>query len=103
MIVADVVCAIPRRAWRASMTARISRGACWTASSMTFSSFTMTGCDVIHFFQVIRQRRLERRLLEMDVRLDPLHILLGPGFQSFRPAAVSQQKLPQPVTCFQLV
>ena len=36
-----VVCATPRRACRASMTARISGGAWRTASSIAFSSFTM--------------------------------------------------------------
>ena len=38
---AAVVCATPRSACSASMTARISGGACWTASSMAFSSFTI--------------------------------------------------------------
>ena len=40
-MVAAVVCATPRKACRASITARISGGACRTASSMAFSSFTI--------------------------------------------------------------
>ena len=58
---------------------------------------------VIHFLQVIGQRGLQRRLLETHVALDPLQMLLGPGFHPFRPAPVSQQKLAQPMPRLQLI
>ena len=59
---AAVVWATPRSACSASITARISGGACWIASSIAFSSFTIRVRDVVHFLQVIGQRGFQRRL-----------------------------------------
>jgi hypothetical protein len=59
--------------------------------------------SVIHFLHVIGERGLQRRLLEADVALNPLPVLFGPSLDSFRPASMSQEKLPQPVARFQLI
>ena len=76
---AAVICATPRSACSASITARIAPAPSGPPVDRVLQFHDASG-HVIHFLEVIGKRRLQRRLIEVDRALHPLQVLLRPGF-----------------------
>ena len=103
-MVAAVVWATLRNARKASMTERISGLACATASSNRLLQLENVLGRVFDFVQIMRQRGFQRELSETHMRLDPIHVLLGPGFYGIgQTVVVTQWKLSQPVAPAKLI